>query len=250
MKISSNKDNILHNDKKFKILAFAAHPDDFAYSLTGTRYKFNNTQIHLIDVFSQSVFLNDCAYSKCNAKRISEIRKNEEINYCKSNNIQITFLDFPDSSLRGYKNYFKINTEKQLYLKIYEALNNYVSKTSYDVILRPLSIGGHVDHIMLDCVLTDMMKNVKQDYFQIYYEDLPYAAEISDKQVNDFISKKACGPINQNLITFDNNIMNKKIEQLSKFASQVTSTDIMNCRNYAKKLTHNSGKFAERLWRF
>lgn len=109
------------------------------------------------------------------------------------------------------------------------------------IMLLPLGLGGHVDHL----ILREACSGVAQNQVRVYYEDLPYAARLTDDEiervVRDFDSE-----LRPHLFNIEASLA-RKIENLKLYKSQVSDKEVEQVLSYATRLGAGLGP-CERLW--
>ncbi len=209
-----------------KVLIFSPHSDDVDLSLGGSiKNGLLGKDISIYTVFSVS---NYTIINKGNADRdiTTSLRKAEEIEYMNNFNIKVNFLDYPEPLLRGYESLNKIfdsNADPELdslFSEIYEKILNICNENKDSVLFFPLSLGSHIDHIILAKIGLKIMnsKNLRV----CFYEDQPYAGGLS---LTD-ISQRAIS-FNKHLVPLRFNFGNylNKVISLKIYKSQLDSED-------------------------
>lgn len=130
-------------------------------------------------------------------------------------------------------------------------IENWLNRLMPDVVLLPLGIGGHVDHLatvesMLDLLTARLaLKNVLKTFF---YEDLPYSALDSEAL------PKRLSQLQQRGLRFAPDLINigrhldQKLKNIDIFSSQHPTRWHDPVRSYAMSLC-GTGSESERLWK-
>lgn len=228
-----------------RILCIEVHPDDIAFSLGGLLQEEYLNDVTILNVFSRSSFCYDKQLAKDAEQDVTIKRKDEEMHFCNLINAKYIFLDFPDSSLRGYTDFFTSNTkERALKKNIYVAIESILLQKEFDVVLYPLGLGGHIDHLIVAEVANEL-KAKNTNFIFWGYEDLPYAGEINNIDFVLNLKKRGYIPL---IYEFEKSAWKEKINCIRSFESQICEHDILVCKAYAVSLSNN-GKYAERIWR-
>jgi LmbE family N-acetylglucosaminyl deacetylase len=154
--------------------------DDAAYGLTLSIARFIKNQLPVTIINCFTVTKWTIVFISKDVKEISLLRKQEDIEYNKhfNSSINLVNLDLLDAPLRnGY-----IFQNKLLQLnewKVVEELRNYLEKNIDGILLCPLAIGDHIDHVICREAATQLYKKMKI----IFFEDLPYTARISHEAI-------------------------------------------------------------------
>ncbi len=224
-------------------VVFSPHIDDAFLSLGGLILNWidNNEEVHVVDIFSISNYTKN---GVGDSTEITEKRKNEELSISKNTDVKISFLDFPECLLRGYKMkkekpFYpdRINKEidKDLLEKLEGEALKKVNKTA--CCYFPLGVGSHVDHLLVRD-LSEILISKKLIEMTAFYEDVPYIGwHALPKQ---FIERL-------NLIPHIESIdMYKKMKVVENYDSQIEGEWIRVMKNHASKLLKNEK--AERVW--
>lgn len=225
-----------------KIVYLSPHLDDLAFSNGGLIQKIGKKNFTLVNIFNKSSF----APNLTGKVSISKIRTEEDRSFCKKMKCRKIDLGFNDSSLRNYRKYF-VSQEQASKNIIFDFVTNKVldaiSLLEPDYIFCPLAIGNHIDHqIIFLSVKKSRHKLISKVFF---YEDLPYAGEISKTKLIREIMIKIESPKSIPFPLTSAEIKNK-LSSLLLYKSQIESCDINSTFSYAKSLIKN--KYAERLW--
>lgn len=183
--------------------------------------------------FSAKQYLKQCGFK--NARVLYKKRQDEDLKIFKKLNVKSIHLGYCDALWRTGKGFFftkylskflpelsllyptyKFHISKghihsqddQLVNKIVEKLNSVEQFRNADVILGPVGIGNHVDHIITNKVLKIIKNKIK-----FYWADYPYNAEISNKSINqEYI---------ESFVLFPN--WQKKLSIVSQYKTQYKS---------------------------
>jgi hypothetical protein len=117
--------------------------------------------------------------------------------------------------------------------------------TPSTMLLAPLGLGGHIDHLLVHKVSCAFAKNGRATAF---YEDLPYAARISVSDIERIV-KETQVRIGQKLRVL--NILtclsaNMKRKALSVYKTQISQGIIDEIVKYG--MTFHKSRIVERLW--
>lgn len=169
------------------ILFISPHLDDAILSAGGLiNYLKNRKKIKTVTVFTEG----DKLFLK---------RRIEDINVCHYLGIEYLHLGFMDILWRDILNSKK---ERILVKAITNKLKKIIQNNKDAVIFAPLSIGDHIDHIIINKICRDNYTNV------IYWEDYPY--NLKSNISAEFIKKN-----NLSCFEYKKNIFIK--EKLIKF---------------------------------
>nr|WP_242691789.1 PIG-L family deacetylase [Pedobacter sp. SYSU D00823] len=218
------------------------HFDDAAYGLTLTISKLLNSDVpvKLINCFTVTRWTAIPVESK-ETEAISLLRAGEDQSYNAlfDSKIDIVNLDLLDAPLRNnYIFRFKALAEDELALA--EDLRGKLIREVEGVLLCPLSIGDHVDHVIC-------LEAVLKLYAQLdiaFYEDLPYSARITEEQIVNHVEQVA-NRLQVSLIPLVNNMSNCSIDKST--AVRVYQSQ-MNEDIHSEILAHMENLQGERIW--
>jgi len=107
--------------------------------------------------------------------------------------------------------------------------------------LLPLALGGHADHV----IVREACSRLDGDQFNLYYEDLPYAEGLSDKEIRRGVD--SFDPQLEPHVFSIQSSIDKKIENLKIYKSQVGKVETDRVARYANRVGGGAGA-CERLW--
>jgi LmbE family N-acetylglucosaminyl deacetylase len=228
------------------------HFDDLAYSNGGLIIKkLIPMKFALVNIFTRSLWAPNLKNHCLDSTKISEIRLRENANFCRSVGIRSFSLGFADSSHRGYSEISEtpslisddIMHRDNVSDKVYTMIAKFLRQASFDVVFAPLALGNHIDHY----IVSRAIQNIKLSGVQkVFYEDLPYCASLEMSQIDQLVSERlhtAC-PI---LVDITKEI-DRKIENVKIYGSQVCPHDIDAIRFHSKRLLREKLSFHERIW--
>lgn len=223
-------------------LIISPHIDDAWFDLGGTINKWRQAgqQVLVIDVFSVQCWTKNGIST---ATDITSIRKNEEALNAYRDQVQVEFLDLPESLIRGYNLNFPQVIDWSVDCNTLDLMISLLRKKTHlstpNHIYFPLGIGGHVDHLITRELYVHLDKILNNGVKVGFYEDLPYASEHT--LPFEFISQVKLTPV---LKEID---INHKLMGLRSYNSQVDERAIQKITNYAYTL-ENNGQPYERIW--
>ncbi|MBZ5763744.1 PIG-L family deacetylase [Rhizobium sp. VS19-DR104.2] len=198
-----------------KTMIFSPHPDDCAFSLSGSLPYFKERGgVELVTIFTQSRYAPRMGLTA--KERISDVRHGEELQFVRRTKIQLTYLTFDDSSLRGYDDNTEILAEPSTdpaYFPVKSQINNILTRRKPELLLVPLGIGNHIDHLIVRNAVIDSNARAVDIGF---YEELPYAA---DEDLST-IARLACSFGNLSPVSLPIDI-SAKTESVQFYTSQI-----------------------------
>lgn len=163
-----------------KVFILSPHIDDAAYSLTLTISKLleNNIPVHFINCFTKTRWTG--VFVSRDIEVVTTLRKQEDeaFNQYLGSKINIANLDLLDAPLRNnYIHQFHPFNDDEL--QLIEQLKNYLLENVDGVLLCPLAIGNHIDHVICREAVLQVYSKLKV----LFFEDLPYANRISQEEL-------------------------------------------------------------------
>lgn len=236
--------------KKYnKYIILSPHSDDAAFSLGCTIINNIIGNIHILNIFSQSTCtVNDVSKD---LSQVTEIRKNEDELFfsLSKSKVKLIYLDLFDAPIRlnineedvcSVYNNFKDNCLKN---EVNENILSFLTEDS--LLLSPLGLGNHVDHLFTREIAIKLLKNNNDVGF---YEDLPYAGSISQLEVELFIDKLNSKK-NINLTPFVINThmtIDDKINACAVYSSQIDGYTLKNIKKHHNQF--DDSLVFERIW--
>lgn len=229
-----------------RILYFSPHHDDLVLSSGGIIRRLSNLcdEIHLVNVFTNSLWAPNFYHGRTKDE-ITSCRTKENGIYCKTIHLRNDDLGFDDSMVRGYDDYGELNSDylkDSLNLIVANVIRSILDKEEYDICFCPLALGNHIDHQIVKNAILSNAKIAKKRVF--FYEDLPYAANLSQDEMNEFENNLA---LQFNNFHFDiTSIAKEKRQDIAIYKSQLEDGLIEKVLDYARRF--NEKKFYERVW--
>jgi LmbE family N-acetylglucosaminyl deacetylase len=238
-----------------KTIFISPHSDDIALSIGGTiAVNLFEQPFEIVTIFSKSVAT---CFRDNNLASVSKIREMEDTKYAATIGAKINLLNFPDSSIRGYKKGTLDIPEDfdemsdPIFFEVYNSLSNILSVHPEADIVCPLGIGNHVDHILVLNVCTRLC--VENNRRITYYEDLPYVALIKLKDVQqrvNTLSNKYKLEIKPRKVDITNK-MNHKISNLRFYSSQISCTNfISHVKIHSVRMGFDSEYLLDIIWSY
>ncbi|CAG0998651.1 MAG: GlcNAc-PI de-N-acetylase [Candidatus Methanoperedens nitroreducens] len=222
-------------DNEIKTILVSPHSDDIAYSIGGTLLQnFFNRPILMVTIFTKS------NYSPCikisGSEIISKLRHLEDIGFTDKLEMGYQGLNFNEPPLRGYSRmgiFTNNNPDSDpIYTEVHNSLLKLIKSYPCDLIVSPMGLGNHIDHIMLCDICCRIAK--ENNIRIVFYEDLQYASMLTLKQI-----KIRAYSINPNLKYFNINIspiFNNKIENMKFYKTQARRTVFTLIKSHALRL--------------
>jgi len=205
-------------NNKIKTILISPHSDDIAFSIGGTLLQnFFKRPILMLTIFTKS------NYSPCikmsNSETISKVRCLEDAEFADKLQIKLQSLNFSEPQLRGYSRkeiFANNNNSDPVYTEVYFALSKLIKSGQCELIVSPMGLGNHIDHINVCDICQRIAK--ENNIRIIFYEDLHYASQLTLKQISgraNFIN-----PNLEHLKIYITTTFNDKIENIKLYKSQ------------------------------
>ena len=229
------------------------HSDDLAFSISGFLEYISNfdVDVRFITIFSKSIYTS--LDSSLDIKHVTQMRKREDELFIKTINASWDpiWLDLDDAPLRPGNGNEDPCSPKSLSAydlvlasRIVEILDEFLEKDS--VIFAPLGIGQHIDHRIVRAAALACFEKGRE---LIYFEDLPYAGEhdIETLQATIFNFSSAAGLEFEQLLFYEEGLVEQKQKAFSCYASQTTEQDILLATKHVTRIARCLVP-AERFW--
>lgn len=141
------------------------HYDDIAFSVS-SRIQAGGI---VLDVFTISNYVEN---EKCldGNLTVSEIRKNEEMNFVKHNKLKYKIMKLQDSGIDAspFSRYHEIPINKKLEKELLKTIHGLNLKNKIDTIFCPLGVGKHLDHLQLFLIIQKHYKELKKIFNVVF----------------------------------------------------------------------------------
>lgn len=204
---------------EIRTVLVSPHSDDIAFSLGGTLLQdFFHGPSLMVTIFTISNF------SPCikipSSEIISKVRHLEDIEFADKLQIKFQSFCFSEPPLRGYsrRDIFANNdpASDPVYTEVYHALSKLIRSAECELIVSPMGLGNHIDHIIVCNVCCRIAR--ENNIRIVFYEDLHYASQLTLKQI-----KVRANSISPDLQPWKINItpkFNDKIENIKLYKTQ------------------------------
>ena len=231
--------------KEISEIIFAAHSDDAALSIGGYLLVNKGSCVEIVNVFSNCLkSINLIKYLRT-PKEVTFFNNEEEKLYAKITGSSLKFLHYPEALQRNYKNPItnKIgNQDKALVRTLENQINQVLIKQEPIQAYFPLSIGDHIDHIILYKIGRLMLD---KGFNILFYEDLPYTNEICPIELETQFKEKTKGLRIIKMVDISE-VIQRKIQLASIYKTQYDTQYLSKISDYAFEI--GDGKAIERLW--
>jgi len=233
-----------------KAVFLSPHSDDVALSLGAfLMWKPSDVHIHIVTVFSISECTADNSIT--NSAIVSSIRKleDEELIKSLSGDVKGRWLDRQDAPLRLHISDETVFHSKFTKLDMKEVQHLVstikVEYDGFDLIFAPIGLGTHIDHLVVRNAALELLR----DGFPIvFYEDIPYAADLSLKEITEHIKElESLSGQQLDYYCIKTGIsVEEKVSLLSCYRSQIDSRTESRVRSHANRI--DSKTVVERVW--
>ena len=162
--------NIVPNiTKTTDVLVIEPHPDDFALSAMG--YIQKNMNVTVLNVFSKMKIDSFTWYEHIN---ISE-EEYEDLRMLESKVAIQNILGYDFKSLKKESTRVTTRTKQEIQKDIIEAIKEILARKKFDIIMIPMGIGEHPDHLCIYEAMINEYTNLHEEFTIILYPEYPYA---------------------------------------------------------------------------
>lgn len=236
-------------DSRCGTVILSPHSDDAAFSVGGLLMgNLLPKPVTIITVFGVSNYANGQFHRDW--RTISCLRHAEDIRFANVVGANLETLEFPEAGVRVAPSFdvlFVIDgvaSEPALTASLQQELHTRLAALRPAVVLAPLGLGQHRDHIAVRVAAREPAESLKA--LLLYYEDLPYA----DTMTQDVIRDKALSVLanDAGFLTFflREKLLQRQLEAIDVYHSQV-DIDVRDaiCR-YSQRYEPCHG--GQRLW--
>jgi hypothetical protein len=203
----------------------------------------------IINIFTKSKSAKNINYKNKSIKTISKLRKNEDSSFIKENQlhrINLNYSDYGIFSSPFINNDYTIYINPKLEKEILDILK--ISYKKYNILLAPLGIGKHIDHLQVFSIIQKNYNILKKTYEIIFYEDIPYISYNNYryerlKIINHWLSKNN---FQRTLNELTKTLLTQKIKNLNYYSSQFDKKYNSKSINFYIKLNN---KYYESYWK-
>lgn len=229
-----------------KIFILSPHFDDAAYGLT----------LHISGIIKSGLplsIINCFTVTKWTAipvedkaiEAVSLLRAGEDVQYNTLFNSAIEFvnLNLLDAPLRnGYIFQFQPfqPNEWSVVQNLQDRLEDLLEDEEESILLCPMGIGNHIDH----AICLEAVAELYHGYKVLFYEDLPYAARITQQDIEDHVKK-----LEQRLgVEFVHDVYSRNGCNIDKELAVRVYKSQMNDEICSEIVAHLNNLSGERIW--
>ena len=218
------------------------HLDDAALSLGSAMLAGSlGSRPHIVVVFSISNYTFETPGTG-DVEAVTRIRKGEEKTACRLMKASLQFLDYGEPLVRGacgkYEEVFNKDFEPAsdpLYHRIAGEIKGIKEQRKPDLLIFPLALGDHLDHILLNSIGLDLL--AEGDSRIMFFEDLPYAGILEPEEIELIGKGRGLKPY-----AIPGLDLNSKLLLLKTYQSQLDEFSFLAVKRY------HTLRGAEHLW--
>lgn len=212
-----------------QILMLSPHCDDIPLSLGGSLLAGQwGDEVHEVVIFSTSRYSLRNGWNN-DAEAATAVRNDEERKAAAAAGYTVEFLGFPEPGVRpGYAQITDIFDPglpfdpDPVWLLLRERLLGLL-RNHAGIAVSPLGVGNHIDHRMVAACVRDAAE-VNPDLIPVFYEDLPYAARFSSRDIRGLVPHRLAGAaLEPRLLTKGR--LEDKLRLLKHYESQLSDDD-------------------------
>lgn len=233
-----------------KILLLSPHPDDIALDVGGllalarNENRIGNDHALLCTVFTRSDYAPYSGLVCRSVDDVSQLRMREERRF--ATQIDADFIEgrIGDSSILGYSGDEECKASYSDDIRVAEVAELMEKLPPRPAVcFAPAGIGGHVDHqIVRDLALARFGSQCAM----VLYEDLPYAAMLSDRELDQQIPNYIPAHFVEHFIDITQAIDTKISWLKNCYQSQLAESEWELIRQHASRF--GCGSYFERIW--
>jgi LmbE family N-acetylglucosaminyl deacetylase len=220
------------------------HPDDAAFSVGGLLHRRCFSSATIVTIFGKTNFLGVAGFQS-EWHEATGTRKREDEAFARLVGATLIYRCHPEAALRVAPCedvIFNPATDPLCPPGLADDLAEILVEKTPDLILAPLGLGGHIDHLLVRSIAPCLAETCGAALG--YYEDLPYAGRIPLPKILGLVSEvnSELAPIKVNLA----GSLQSKLKSLSVYQTQTVPATVDVIRQHAMNLCPLDG--AERLW--
>lgn len=157
-----------------RLLVVSPHPDDAALSVGGLLQAAAGWERHVGTLVGASDYRRPDAADSAGLAAISELRRREDERFAALAGVTLHSGDAPDAPLRDpLRGPFHVPSAAHVE-ELARAIDDWVRRLRPALLLAPLGIGGHADHLAARRASVGVA--LDRSIELLFYQDLPYAA--------------------------------------------------------------------------
>lgn len=234
-----------------RTLFVSPHADDVCFSLLGVIVSMPGAA-DLATAFSQSEWVEPEWDGPRGRTHVSIVRGEEDEAFCAAAKMDRYALGFEDSSVR-YRSVGNLRRpdadQAGLTDQVAEGISALLRARAYDAVFAPMGLGEHTDHTITSAAARRAAEDAGLPV--VFYEDVPYAAELSAREISRFARRLDRGlvPVTaMSTLTPDD-----KLVIAGLYRSQRKGAILDAIKEHSRRLMSvlaegDTSRVAERLW--
>lgn len=218
------------------------HADDAAFSLGGLLQRdLIPRPITLITLFGRSNYCKQTGF-RTDWRSNTVRRRAEDEAFARFHRLELRYLELPEASIRQQDRAVRRWRRPPASPWLGEALAAELSARPFRFVWIPLALGNHQDHVLTEQVATPLARAA--GLTRLYYEDLPYAAAQSERQIR-WRAAAVEGARRWTRVDIGG-VLDSKLRALDPYESQVRDGDLAALRRHHSRW--DPAPPAERVW--
>lgn len=226
------------------VVAIAPHPDDLALSVGGLIRLLGGTQLLLVTIFTRSRWAP--MLGSDDVELVSRVRAGEDRRYAATIGADWRDGGLPDSSARGVPDDRWMQPpeiDDPLRRTVSDIVEDALRSSGPCYVLCPLALGSHVDHVLTRDAVVAACAGMAHP---VFYEDIPYALDLSSTGIADHVGTVAAGA---HPVTLDiGPVFTEKLAGVRLYESQIRATELAATHGHARRLAVGTTGHGERVW--
>lgn len=229
------------------IIVLSPHADDAALSVGGLMLKAGfRSVVHILTLFGRSNYLRSTGFEN-DWQLVTERRKREDAAFATRIGAKLTYLDFPEAALRlgsSFGRIFVDGAEAHMSIprELMDKVRRVLERAKPELLFSPLGLGGHRDHLITRNLAQTIGR--RQNISLVYYEDLPYAAELPERELRKQ-ARSLNSKLRPTLVSIESEL-ESKLNNLTLYRSQIGIEEMQAVDVHAKRWRDFHA--AERIW--
>lgn len=226
-------------------LVLSPHPDDAALSLGGSLLARSLPQpVTIVTVFGSSNFMNGTWHA--DALEVTRRRRAEDEAFSVAVRTPLRYLTLPEASLRSDSMpvFDRATESPEILAEVRRAIADVTDELAPALVCAPLGLGNHRDHLMVRDAAGEL--GGTREVPVVYYEDLPYAADLSQRQIASR-ARWLDARLSAHVIEIDR-VFEGKLRAVGIYVSQIGPRDVRRVVTHARRIPSLRARLA-RVWR-
>ena len=214
-------------------LVLSPHADDAALSVGGCLLSgVFRPPVTLATVFGRSNYASGGFQSDW--REVTNLRKSEDLAYSSLIGLALRFLELPEAGLRDDVDHPGVWAEDvsepfAAPPELAEVLGSLLEEFSPALLVAPLGIGCHRDHLLVQRAARKTGELAGHDV--VYYEDLPYAERLTNRELSQH-ARAVDNRLEPWRVSISQ-VLDRKIQALDCYPSQLDPDQISATRRHA-----------------